>query len=67
MGSNVNTVHNQGGGSKKAGLPYQIGRGSWDSIYLHGTSQRLNTLNKTLVFTRNFNRNIDGSVRIRGR
>jgi hypothetical protein len=25
---------NQGGGSKKAGLPYQVGRNSWTSIYI---------------------------------
>lgn len=27
-------VQNQGGGSKKAGLPYQVGRDSWVSIYM---------------------------------
>ncbi len=27
-------VQNQGGGNKKAGLPYQVGRDSWASIYL---------------------------------
>ena len=27
------SVQNQGGGSKKAGLPYQIGRDSWANIY----------------------------------
>jgi hypothetical protein len=32
MGSNVFTVQNQGGGSKKAGFPYQVGRESWSSI-----------------------------------
>jgi len=32
MGSNVFTVANQGGGSKKAGFPYQVGRDSWSSI-----------------------------------
>jgi len=26
MGSNVQTVQNQGGGQKKAGFPYQVGR-----------------------------------------
>ena len=25
---------NSGGGSKKAGFPYQIGRNSWSSIYI---------------------------------
>jgi len=28
---------NQGGGSKKAGLPHQIGRGWWTSIFIGGT------------------------------
>ena len=27
-------VQNQGGGDKKAGLPYQVGRDSWVSIYM---------------------------------
>jgi len=28
---------NQGGGNKKAGLPHQIGRESWSSIFLNAT------------------------------
>ena len=32
MGSNAVTGQNQGGGSKKAGFPYQIGRGWQTSI-----------------------------------
>lgn len=32
MGSNVNTVINQGGGNKKAGFPYQVGRSYSTSI-----------------------------------
>lgn len=28
---------NQGGGSKKAGLPYQVGRETWSSIFLRST------------------------------
>ena len=34
---------NQGGGNKKAGFPYLVGRESWTSTHLHerGTSQRL--------------------------
>ena len=34
---NVTVNANQGGGNKKAGLPYQIGRESWTSIFLHAT------------------------------
>jgi hypothetical protein len=30
-------TQNQGGGSKKAGFPYMIGRGSWSNIYLGPT------------------------------
>lgn len=37
IGSNSQTNYNVGGGNKKAGFPYQIGRDSWTSIYL-GTS-----------------------------
>jgi len=34
---NVIVNANQGGGNKKAGLPYQIGRETWSSIFLHST------------------------------
>lgn len=33
----LTTNSNQGGGNKKAGLPYQIGRGTWSSIFFHAT------------------------------
>jgi hypothetical protein len=32
MGSNASTTQAQGGGDKKAGFPYQVGRSSWASI-----------------------------------
>lgn len=32
MGSNAVTVQNQGGGDKKAGFPYIIGRTQWTNI-----------------------------------
>lgn len=32
MGSTVDTVQNQGGGSKKAGFPHIVGRDAWTSI-----------------------------------
>ncbi len=35
------TNQDQGGGSKKAGLPHLIGRDSYTSVALRGTSQRL--------------------------
>ncbi len=53
---------NQGGGNKKAGFPYQIGRESWSSIFIRGTAPvsgrccNLNKINTTLVFTRNISR-----------
>jgi len=34
LGSNVFTNQNQGGGSSKAGFPYQVGRNSWVSVKL---------------------------------
>ena len=35
------TNQNQGGGNKKAGLPYLVGRESWSTVALKGTSQNL--------------------------
>ena len=35
MGSNAYTDINQGGGNKKAGFPYQIGRDSWAYIAIN--------------------------------
>ena len=47
------TNKNQGGGSKKAGLPYLVGRDSWTSIALHGTKQYLDSSTEGLQFTMN--------------
>lgn len=33
MGSSATTNFNVGGGDKKAGFPYQVGRTSWTSIH----------------------------------
>ena len=49
------TNKNQGGGSKKAGFPYLVGRDSWTSIALNGTKQFLSEENKGLQFTLNPN------------
>jgi hypothetical protein len=38
MGSTAITDQNQGGGSKKAGFPYQVGRESWSSIAIMPTT-----------------------------
>lgn len=42
---NTIKVQNQGGGDKKAGLPFQVGRSAWTSIYLGlgNTSTRFGT------------------------
>jgi hypothetical protein len=37
----------QGGGNKKAGLPFQIGRTSWESIYMRPDRQSLARLQVT--------------------
>ena len=50
------TNQDQGGGSKKAGLPHTIGRDSWTSIALRGTSQRMSVLKMPLTITTNQSR-----------
>ncbi len=54
---------NQGGGSKKAGLPYIVGRSSASSLVLKYTPP-LTSLRQTMFFTRNTVRPVDGDVRI---
>ena len=49
------TNQNQGGGSKKAGFPYLVGRDSWTSIALHKTKQYLDADTQGLKFTLNPN------------
>lgn len=46
------TNQNQGGGSKKAGLPYQVGRNHWFCIALktHPTRNTLYDFGSPLVF-----------------
>jgi len=43
LGSNSETNINQGGGDKKAGLPYQVGRDSWFMPAMNNAGSR-NTL-----------------------
>ena len=67
MSSLVN--QNQGGGSKKAGFPYIVGRTSWSVIYLQsnckGNTCTLNNLRKnSLVYTVNQSRPIGSDPRI---
>jgi hypothetical protein len=70
MGSGYRVTQNQGGGEKKAGFPYQIGRGAWVSIYfqsvdpVHGHCCKLSGLQQTLVFTRNTVRPVNSDPRI---
>jgi hypothetical protein len=49
----VSSITNQaqGGGSKKAGLPYLVGRSSSSSVALEHTSQRLSVLQMPLTTT----------------
>ena len=61
MGSNAYTDINQGGGVKKAGFPYQIGRDSWASVAIKTCDPKsatkccnLNSYN-TLQFTHRVN------------
>jgi hypothetical protein len=70
MMSNVSTDRNQGGGEKKAGFPYQIGRESWTSIFIHATDPingrccNRGKIATTMVFTRNTVRPIGSDSRI---
>ena len=70
MGSNAITDINQGGGEKKAGFPYIIGRDSWASIFIQGCDPinkhccTLGNLRSTLVFTKNTVRPINSDPRI---
>lgn len=50
------TNQNQGGGSKKAGLPHTIARDSWTSVAMRGTSQRISVLKMPLTTTTNQSR-----------
>ena len=43
------TNQNQGGGSKKAGVPSLAGRESWSTIALRNTSQRMSVLKMPLT------------------
>jgi len=44
MGSNAYTDVNQGGGNKKAGFPYMIGRDSWSSVYINTCNPKISPL-----------------------
>jgi len=70
MLSGVRTTQKQGGGSKKAGFPYQIGREHWTSHFIGSTdpvngrccnAKRIGT---TMVFTRNTIRPVGNDSRI---
>jgi hypothetical protein len=45
------TNQNQGGGSKKAGFPYLVGRESWTSVALNKKAQFLSKAREGLQFT----------------
>ena len=76
MLSNVSTVQNQGGGEKKAGLPYQVGRESWVSLFFNsvdpvkGANSKCCShpkIAKTLVLTKNIVRPVGNDSRIKMR
>jgi hypothetical protein len=64
------TNRNQGGGNKKAGFPYMVGRDQWSSVFfkavdpVHGRCCNLNKIGTTLIFTRNTTRPIGSDSRI---
>ena len=60
-GSNAITDQAQGGGNKKAGFPYQVGRESWSSIAIPKTT--LAHVMNTKFPLANFSRPIGGDVR----
>jgi hypothetical protein len=70
MLSNVHTTQTQGGGEKKAGFPYQIGRNHWTNVFFQSSSivngrccnQR--KIGTTMVFTRNTIRPMGSDPRI---
>lgn len=66
----ISTINqNQGGGNKKAGFPYQIGRDTNTSIAFNNTNVLTGnccTLSsyQTMAFTSNISRNIGGNANI---
>jgi hypothetical protein len=48
MGSSAMTTQSQGGGNKKAGFPYIIGRDSWFPIYNNYNNRPLKNLQMNL-------------------
>ena len=59
----------QGGGERKAGLPYQVGRDTWTSVILHPhltTVPYINDKDK-VVTIRRYIRNVGIDMRIPGR
>lgn len=60
---------NQGGGERKAGFPYQVGRSTSTSLTLHPISTTLPFINdpSKVVTIRRYIRNVGMDMRIRGR
>lgn len=58
---------NQGGGEKKAGLPYIVGRNHWSNIYLNPVRKSLPVMQMTLMSSANTVRptNVDSRLRMR--
>jgi hypothetical protein len=71
MGSNTLTDKNQGGGEKKAGFPYQIGRTSWTQTFMHqniprGQCCKLSQMQQVLFPLAHQSRSIGSDVRVAG-
>ena len=64
IGSNATTNQNQGGGAKKAGLPYQIGRDNWfyAAMAESGSRNTLYDVGSPVVFGLRHTRNPNVSI-----
>ena len=60
---------NQGGGERKAGLPYQVGRDTWTSVILHPHLRTVAFMNDETKVNkiRRYIRNVGIDMRIPGR
>lgn len=72
MSSTYVTTSNQGGGSKKAGFPYQVGRDTWVSHYLNTTNPisgqccKLSSWNTTVFPLSRLSRNVGSTANFNG-
>lgn len=64
--SSISSITNQstGGGNKKAGLPYLVGRDTASTIAFRGTKQTMSILSLPLVYTTGPSRPIGSRFRL---